>query len=78
MICHRLSNVIFFCADNSCHVFQHKGTYKKLKNLNEDFCNECDWFVDNKLRRHFNEDKTKSIAFALKFKRKNIKNLNIN
>ena len=40
--------------------------------LNEDFCNICDWFVDNKLRIHFGEDKTKSILFASKFKRKNI------
>ena len=30
----------------------------------------CDWFVNNKLSIHFGEDKTKSILFASKFKRK--------
>ena len=34
-----------------------------------------DWFVVNKL--HSVEDKTKSILFGSKFKRKDIKNLNI-
>ena len=38
--------------------------------MNED--NICDWFVDNKLSIHFGENKTKSILFASKFKRKNI------
>ena len=51
----------------------------KLKNqLNEDLCNICDWFVDNKLSIYFGEDKTKPILFASKFKRKNIKKLHIN
>ena len=31
--------------------------------------------MDNKLSIHFDEDKTKSIRFASKFKRKNIKKL---
>ena len=35
------------------------------------------WFLDNKLSIHFGEDKTKSILFASKFKRKNIKKLYI-
>ena len=29
------------------------------QNLNNDFSNICDWFVDNKLSIHFGEDKTK-------------------
>ena len=36
----------------------------------------CDWFVDIKLNIHFGEDKTKSILFASKFKRKNKKTSN--
>ena len=32
--------------------------------LNKNFSNICDWFVDNKLSIHFGEDKTKSIFFA--------------
>ena len=47
------------------------------KQLNEDFCNICDWFVDNKLSIHFGEDKTKLMFFVSKFKMKNIKRLNI-
>ena len=37
----------------------------------------CDWFVENKLSIHFDEDKTKSILFASKFERKNIKRFHI-
>ena len=33
--------------------------------------------MDNKLSIHFGEDKTKSILFVYKFKKKNIKKLNI-
>ena len=31
------------------------------KQLNKNFENVCDWFVDNKLSIHIVEDKTKSI-----------------
>ena len=47
------------------------------KQLNVDFSDICDWFVDNKPSIHFGEDKTKSILFASKFENKNIKKLNI-
>ena len=53
-------------------VCQHKDINKVENQLNEDFSNICDWFVDNKLSIHFGKDKTKSILFASKFKRKNI------
>ena len=65
-------NVIFFYMPMICLVCQHKDINKIENHLNEDFCNICDWFVDNKLSIHFGEDKTKSIFFASKFKRKNI------
>ena len=39
--------------------------------------NICDWFVDNKPNIHFGEVKTKPILFVSKFKKKNIKKLNI-
>ena len=35
--------------------------------------NICHWFLDNKLSIHLGENKTKSILFASKSKRKNIK-----
>ena len=68
---------LFLYADDSCLVCQHKDINAIEKQLNVDFSNICDWFVDNKLSIHFGEDKTKSILFASKFKRKNIKKLNI-
>ena len=68
---------LFLYADDTCLVCQHKDINKIENQLNEDFCNICDWFVDNKLSIHFGEDKTKSIFFASKFKRKNIKKLHI-
>ena len=37
------------------------------KQLNKDFENICDWFVDNKLNIHFGENKTKYILFASKY-----------
>ena len=73
MTCHKLSNVnLFLYADDTCLVHQHKDINKIENQLNEDFSNICDWFVNNKLSIHFGEDKTKSILFASKFKRKNI------
>ena len=68
---------LFLYADDTCLVCQHKDINKIENQLNEDFCNICDWFVDNKLSIHFGEDKTKSILFASKFKRKNIKKCQI-
>ena len=63
---------LFLYADDTCLVCQHKDINKIENQLNEDFSNICDWFVDNKLSIHFGEDKTKSILFTSKFKRKNI------
>ena len=63
---------LFLYTDDLCLVSQHKGINKIENQLNEDFCDICDWFLDNKLRIHFGEDKKKSILFACKFKRKKI------
>ena len=68
---------LFLYTDDSCLVCQHKDINEIEKQLNVDFSNICDWFVDNKLSIHFGEDKTKSILFASKFKNQNIKKLNI-
>ena len=69
---------LFLCADDSCLVFQEKDAIEIEKQLNEDFTNICEWFVDNRLSIHFGEDKTKSILFASKRKIKNIPKLKIN
>ena len=66
---------LFLYVDDTCLVCQHKDINKIENQLNEDFCNICDWFVDNKLSIHLGEDKTKSILFASKFKRKSRKNI---
>ena len=64
-------------AHDTCILYQHKDVVQIEKQLNEDFENLCDWFVDNKLSIHFGEDKTKSILFAGKTRAKNIRQLNI-
>ena len=55
---------LFLYADDSCLVFQGKDVIEIEKQLNEDFTNICEWFVDNRLSIHFGEDKTKSILFT--------------
>ena len=68
---------LFLYADDTCLVFQSKNVKDIEKQLNEDFANICDWFVDNKLSIHFGEDKTKSILFASKRKIKKLQKLEI-
>ena len=64
-------------ADDTCLVFQNKNVKDIEKQLNEDFANICDWFVDNKLSIHFGEHKTKSILFASKLKIQKLQKLEI-
>ena len=68
---------LFLYADDKCLACRHKDINKIKNQLSEDFYNRCDWFVDNKLSIHFDEDRTKSILFASELKRKNIKKLHI-
>ena len=53
-------------ADGSCLMYQQKDVEETEKQLNKDFENVRDWFVDIKLGIHIGEDKTKSILFASK------------
>ena len=69
---------LFLHADDTCLVFQNKDVEDTEKQLNEDFENICDWFIDNKLSIHLGEDKTKSILFASKRKIKKLQKLEIN
>ena len=64
-------------ADDTCLIFQHKDINEIETALNKNFSMLCDWFVDDKLSVHFNDDKTKSILFSSKHKIKNLKPLNI-
>ena len=58
-------------------VFRIKNVKDIENQLNEDFANICDWFVDNKLTIHFDEDKTKSILFSSKHRIKKLHELEI-
>ena len=68
---------LFLYVDDSCHMYQHRNVEEIEKQLNKDFENICDWFVNNKLIIHFEEDKAKSILFASKCKIKSAGKLNI-
>ena len=56
---------LFLYADDSCLVYQ-LNVSKIEQNLNKNFSDICDWFVDNKLSIHFGEDNTKCILFGTK------------
>ena len=69
---------MFLYADDSCLAFQGKDVIEIEKQLNGDFTNICEWFVDNRLSIHFGEDKTKFILFASKCRIKKVPKLKIN
>ena len=68
---------LFLYADDSCLVYQHKDVKEIERNLNKNFSNVCDWFVDNKLSIHFGEDKTKCILFGTKHRLNKVNSLEI-
>ena len=65
------------CLSSSlCLLFQHPDL-ERIKELTKNFSNICDWFVDNKLSIHFGEDKTKTILFSTKNRKRKIGTLDI-
>ena len=62
------SNSVILCTFDSCLIYQHKNVKEIEQQLKEDFGNLCDCFIDNKLSIHMEEDKTKVILFASKYK----------
>ena len=64
-------------ADDSCLVYQYKNVSKINQNLNKHISNICIWFVDNELRVHFGEDKTKSIPFGTQHKLAKVGSLDV-
>ena len=68
---------LFLYANDTCLVFKSNNVNDIEKQLNEDFANICNWFVDNKLSIHFGEDKTNFILFASKRKIKKLQKLEI-
>ena len=71
------SNLFLHAAD-SCLAFQGKHVIEIEEQLNEDFTNICERFVDNRVSIHFGEYKSKSILFASKHKIKRVPKLKIN
>ena len=50
--------------DNS--LFHRHGAVEKIENvLNKEFSSLCQWFIDNKLPIHVDEDKNKSILLSM-------------
>ena len=70
------SNLFLYVGDSGL-TFQHKDVHTIEHQLNKDFANLCEWFVDNKLSIHLGEEKTKRILFGSKVKLKNPGKLNI-
>ena len=68
---------LLLCAEDSALTFQHKDVHKIEHQLNKDFVNLCEWFLDNKLSIHLGEDKAKCILFGSKLKLKKAGKLNI-
>ena len=64
-------------AYDTCLVFQYKDIKTIEEHLNRDFSTLFDWFLDNKLNLHFDEDKTKSILFSPKHRLKSIGQIDI-
>ena len=71
-----LSNSVVM-SNLSFLVFRDDNINEIEKQLNKNFNSLCDWFVDNKLRIHFGEDKTKSILLDRKNKPSGSKKLDI-
>ena len=67
----------FLYADDSGLTFQHKYVHTIEHQLNKDFPNLCEWFVNNKLSIHLGEHKTKCILLGSKDKLKKAGKLNI-
>ena len=68
---------LFLYADDSSLTFQHKHVHKIEHQLNKDFANLCEWFVNNKLIIHPGEENIKCILFSSKRKLKNAGKFNI-
>ena len=68
---------LFLYANDLFLMYQHRDVEEIEKQLNKDFENICNWFVDNKSSIHFREDKIKSVLFESKRKIKSPRKLNV-
>ena len=72
-----INSDLFLYANDSGLTFQHKNLHTIEHQLNKDFANLYEWFVDNKLSIHLGEEKTKCILSGSKLKLKYAGKLNI-
>ena len=68
---------LFLYVDDCCLVYQHNNVSNIEQNLNKNFSNICDRFVDNNLSIRFGENRTKCILFGTKQKLNKIDSLGI-
>ena len=68
------SNLLLY-VDDSTLTLQHEHVHASEHQLNKDFTNLCEWFVDNKLSIHLGEKKTKCILFGSKLNLKMLESL---
>ena len=68
---------LFLYTDETCLLFQHTDLEWIKEELTENLSNIRDQFVYNKLNIHFGEDKTKSILFSTKNRKRKIGTLDI-
>ena len=66
---------LFLYVNDSCLVCQHKDINEIEKQLNVDFSNTCDWFVDNKQVSTFVRIRQNQYSLLLNLKIKILKNL---
>ena len=67
---------LFLYADDSCLAYQHKDMKETERNLNTNFSDVCDWFVDNKLSIHLRRQ-TKCILFGTKYRLNKVSSFDI-
>ena len=74
---HAVKSNLFLYADDSCLAFQGKDVIEIEKQLNKDYANISEWFVDKRLSiLYILIYETKSIYFASKRKIKKVPKLN--
>ena len=61
---------LLFYANDTCLLFQRKDLEQIKQELTKNFSSIRDWCLDNKVKIHFGEDKTKSIVFSTKNRKK--------
>ena len=68
---------LFLYIGDPCLVYQHKDVKEIERNLNKNFSDVCDWFVDKKLSIYLGEVKTKCILFDTKYRLNKVSSLDI-